>query len=143
MAYTLKLQIVLELGILPKLRFTPTQKPCFEVSCKVTYRIAQKTKSRITVTLGKPCDLDIVALVYGKDQRTKLLGTTNALNVFEMLTFFLSKMQKIRLGSICTNGAPVMPGDSCCFDEEIKKLSQEMESVHEVLLFTTRSRVVL
>lgn len=60
-------------GTLPKLGFIPTQKPCLEASYKVAYRIAQQKKPHtIAETLVKPCALDIVELVCGKDQRKKI-----------------------------------------------------------------------
>lgn len=60
-------------GTLPKLGFTPTQKPCLEASYKVAYRIAQQKKPHtIAETLIKPCALDIVELVCGKDHRKKV-----------------------------------------------------------------------
>ncbi|KAJ8728586.1 hypothetical protein PYW07_006282 [Mythimna separata] len=55
-------------GTLPKVGFTPTQKPCLEASYKVAYRIAQQKKPHsIAETLVKPCALDIVELVCGKN----------------------------------------------------------------------------
>ncbi|GBP87338.1 Protein ZBED8 [Eumeta japonica] len=60
-------------GTLPKLGFTPTQKPCLEASYKVAYRIAQQKKPHtIAETLVKPCALDIVELVCGKNERKKV-----------------------------------------------------------------------
>lgn len=62
-------------GTLPKLGFTPTQKPCLLASYKVAYRIAQQKKPHtIAETLIKPCALDVVELVCGPDQRKKIEG---------------------------------------------------------------------
>ncbi|XP_042228922.1 protein ZBED8-like [Homarus americanus] len=50
-------------GTLPKLEFTPTQKPCPEASYKVAYRIAKQEKPHtIGETLVKPCALEMVEL---------------------------------------------------------------------------------
>lgn len=188
-------------GTLPKLGFTPTQKPCLEASYKVAYRIAQQKKPHtIAETLIKPCALDIVELVCGKDHRKKveavplsndvihsrivemssnvlkqvieelnaspfpfsmqldestdvsqcsqllvfvryvqhetrsikeeflfcnsLLGTTKASDVFEMIKSFFTEQNvdwKTKLGSICTDGAPAMLGNTSGFATLVKK----------------------
>ena len=55
---------------LPKLGFTPTQKPGLEASLKVAYHTAQQKKPHtIAETFLKPCLLDIVELVCGRDKR--------------------------------------------------------------------------
>ena len=60
-------------GTLPKLGFAPIQKPCFEASYKVAYRIAkQKKPHTIGETLVKPCALEMVELVCGLEQRKKI-----------------------------------------------------------------------
>ncbi|CAG9570793.1 unnamed protein product [Danaus chrysippus] len=200
-------------GTLPKLGFTPTQKPCLEASYKVAYRIAQQKKPHtIAETLVKPCALDIVELVCGKNERKKveavplsndvihsrivemssnvlkqvieelnaspfpfsmqldestdvsqcsqllvfvryvkhdtrsikeeflfcdsLLETTKASDVFEMIKkFFIAQNVdwKTKLGSICTDGAPAMLGNTSGFAALIKKECPHVIITHCVL----------
>ncbi|KAL0879709.1 hypothetical protein ABMA27_003424 [Loxostege sticticalis] len=200
-------------GTLPKLGFTPTQKPCLEASYKVAYRIAQQKKPHtIAETLVKPCALDIVELVCGKDERKKveavplsndvihsrivemssnvlkqvieelnaspfpfsmqldestdvsqcsqllvfvryvkhdtrsikeeflfcdsLLETTKASDVFEMIKIFFIEQNvdwKTKIGSICTDGAPAMLGNTSGFAAMIKKEIPHVIITHCVL----------
>uniref|UniRef100_A0A7M4E8X6 DUF4371 domain-containing protein n=1 Tax=Crocodylus porosus TaxID=8502 RepID=A0A7M4E8X6_CROPO len=60
-------------GTLPKLGFSISQKPFLEGSYKVAYRIAkQKKPHAIGETLVKPYALEMVELVWGREQRKKL-----------------------------------------------------------------------
>lgn len=200
-------------GTLPKLGFTPTQKPCLEASYKVAYRIAQQKKPHtIAETLVKPCALDIVEIVCGKDEKKKveavplsndvihsrivemssnvlkqvieelnaspfpfsmqldestdvsqcsqllvfvryvkhdtrlikeeflfchsLLETTKASDVFEMIKRFFIEQNvdwKTKLGSICTDGAPAMLGNTSGFAALIKKEIPQVTSTHCIL----------
>lgn len=51
----------------------PTQKPCLDMSYKVTYLITHKNKKPHTIgeTLVKPCALEMVELVCGKEKLEK------------------------------------------------------------------------
>jgi len=60
-------------GTLPKLGFAATQKPMLEASYKVAYLIAKDKKPHtIGETLIKPCALEMVELVCGKEHRKEI-----------------------------------------------------------------------
>jgi hypothetical protein len=60
-------------GTLPKLGFGSTQKPLLEASYKVAYLIAKNKKPyTIGENLIKPCALQMVEVVLGKQQRKQI-----------------------------------------------------------------------
>ena len=60
-------------GTLPKYGFSGTQKPMLEASYKVAYLIAKDKKPHtIGETLIKPCVLEMVELVCGKEHRKEI-----------------------------------------------------------------------
>jgi hypothetical protein len=195
-------------GTLPMLGFVPTQKPCFEASYKVAYRIAkQKKPHTIGETLVKPCALEIVELVCGLEQKKKieavplsndtirsriadmssnilkqvmdelrsspfpfgiqldettdvsqcsqllvfvryvhvdeikeeflfcepLLETAKATDILEIVNGFFSKQNfdwKKHVGSVCTDGAPAMLGNTSGFAALVKREAPQISVTH-------------
>jgi hypothetical protein len=60
-------------GTLPKLGFGSTQKPLLEASYKVAYLIAKNKKPHtIDENMIKPCALQMIEVVLGKQQRKQI-----------------------------------------------------------------------
>lgn len=71
-------------GTLPKLGFSATQKPTLEASYKVAYLIAKDKKPHtIGETLVKPCALEMVELVCGKQHRKEIENIPLSNNVIQ------------------------------------------------------------